>query len=230
MGKYIRSLTVYFDTELQQKDIPLFRGAVLNCLGEKASFLYHNHIGDHSFRYSYPLIQYKRINGKAAIVCVEEGVDLIGQFLMQDYNPLIINGVEKVFNTQRIQPARILVQTWEKSFSYHLSQWLPLNSKNYHVYQSLDGIVEKVSLLENILKGNLLSMLKGWGIHQEQPILVKIVEHSTPYLLYYKGIKLMAFNVDFSCNLSIPNNIGIGKNASIGFGVVHQKHNTIKEQ
>ena len=32
----------------------------------------------------------------------------------------------------------------------------------------------------------------------------------------------MAFNADFKCNLSIPNNIGIGKNASIGCGIVHQ--------
>jgi hypothetical protein len=32
----------------------------------------------------------------------------------------------------------------------------------------------------------------------------------------------MAFNVDFKTNLSIPNNLGIGKNASIGFGIVTQ--------
>ena len=32
----------------------------------------------------------------------------------------------------------------------------------------------------------------------------------------------MAFNADFKCNLSIPNNIGIGKNASIGCGIIHQ--------
>ena len=35
----------------------------------------------------------------------------------------------------------------------------------------------------------------------------------------------MAFNADFSSNLSIPNNLGIGKNASIGYGVVHQIKN-----
>jgi hypothetical protein len=33
---------------------------------------------------------------------------------------------------------------------------------------------------------------------------------------------MMAFNADFISNLSIPNNLGIGKNASIGCGVVHQ--------
>ena len=32
---------------------------------------------------------------------------------------------------------------------------------------------------------------------------------------------MLAFNADFKCNLTIPNNLGIGKNASIGYGVVH---------
>ena len=74
--------------------------------------------------------------------------------------------------------------------------------------------------LENILKGNLLSMLKGLDIHLEQELVLRITELSEPFLLNNKGVKLMAFNADFKCNLSIPNNIGIGKNASIGFGTV----------
>lgn len=32
----------------------------------------------------------------------------------------------------------------------------------------------------------------------------------------------MAIDVDFKCNLSIPNYVGIGKNASMGYGVIHQ--------
>jgi hypothetical protein len=107
-------------------------------------------------------------------------------------------------------------------FSYHISRWLPLNSKNYQSYKAIEGVVEKVTFLENILKANLLSMLKGLDIHLEKELILKITEIGEPYLLYNKGVKLMAFNADFKCNLSIPNNIGIGKNASIGCGVVHQ--------
>lgn len=124
-------------------------------------------------------------------------------------------------NTGRIQPARILVQTWEEMFSYHISRWLPLNSKNYQLYKDIEGVVEKVSFLENILKANLLSMLKGLNIHLEKELILQITELSDSYLLHNKGVKMMAFNADFKCNLSIPNNIGIGKNASIGYGTVH---------
>lgn len=223
MAKYIRTLTIQTDAEIQQKEVPLFRGAVLNSLGERANILFHNHTQDNKFRYSYPLIQYKRLSGNAAVVCIEEAVDLIGQFLTETNNTLKIGERELEWHTSKIQPTRLLVQTWEESFHYHLSKWLPLNSKNYQIYKNIEGIVERIAFLENILKGNLLSMLKGLNIHLEQELLIKITEISDPYLLYYKGIKLMAFNVDFNSNLTIPDNIGIGKNASIGFGIIHHQ-------
>ena len=220
--KYIRTLTVITDAEIRQKEVPLFRGAVIHSLGEHPNVYFHNHLDDDKFRYSYPLIQYKRLEGKAAIVCVEDGVDIIGQFLTEADGRLTIGERQIICNTGKIQPARILVQTWEEMFSYHISRWLPLNSKNYHLYKEIEGVVEKASFLENILKANLLSMLKGLDIHLEKELILKITEISDSYLIYNKGVKMMAFNADFKCNLSIPNNIGIGKNASIGCGIVHQ--------
>ena len=207
--------------EIRQKEVPLFRGAVLKSMGDQADLLYHNHVGNDKLRYSYPLIQYKRIGGKAAIVCIEDGVDLIGQFLTRTEGSMTIGTREVTFSTSRIQPARLLIQTWENAFDYHVTRWLPLNAKNYQFYQATETVIERVMLLENILKANLLSMLKGLGIHLEQELLVKIAQLSDPYVLDNKGIGMTAFNVDFCSNLSIPNNVGIGKNASIGYGIVH---------
>ena len=222
MPKHIRTLTVFYDTDISYKEIPLFRGAVLKCLGDKANVLYHNHTGDDTFRYSYPLIQYKRLNGKAAITCVEKGVDIIGQFLSESPDTIMVGEKELKCEVARVLPARILVQTWDAPFNYHMNRWLPLNSKNYSLYTSLEDENEKIMMLENILKGNLLSLLKGLGIHLENELLVRITQLSDSYIIYNKGIGLMAFNVDFISNLSIPNNLGIGKNASIGCGIVHQ--------
>lgn len=220
--KYIRALTIITDAEIHQNEVPLFRGAVINSLGEHPNLYFHNHLDDDKFRYAYPLIQYKRLGGKAAIVCVEEGVDIIGQFLTEVNGTLNIGERQITCHTDKIQPARILVQTWEEMFNYHISRWLPLNSKNYQLYQNIEGVVERVTFLENILKANLLSMLKGLDIHLEKELKLKITDISDPYLLHNKGVKMMAFNADFKCNLSIPNNLGVGKNASIGCGIVHQ--------
>lgn len=220
--RYVRTLTVLTDAEIHQNEVPLFRGAVIKSLGEHPNLYFHNHLEGDKFRYAYPLIQYKRLGGKAAIVCVEEGVDIIGQFLTEVNGTLNIGDRQVTCHTDKIQPARILLQTWEEMFCYHISRWLPLNSKNYQLYQNIEGVVERVSFLENILKANLLSMLKGLDIHLDKELILKMTEISDSYLIYNKGVRMMAFNADFKCNLSIPNNLGIGKNASIGCGIVHQ--------
>ncbi len=222
MNKFLRTLTVVTEADIKQREVPLFRGAVINSLGESVNLLFHNHIGDTKFRYSYPLIQYKRLGGKASIVCIEEGVDIIGQFLLSCGGKLKIGEREITCDTKRIQPVRLLVQIWEQPFNYHISRWLPFNSKNYQLYQKIEGVVEKVSFLENIMKGNLLSMLKGLDIHLEKELHVKLTQISEPYIIINKGVKLMAFNAEFNSNLSIPNNLGIGKNASLGYGTIYQ--------
>ncbi len=222
MTKFLRILTVITEADIKQNEIPLFRGAIIKSLGEDVNLLFHNHIGDNQYRYSYPLIQYKRLGGKAAIVCIEKGVDIIGQFLLSSDGKLRLGDREITCDTKRIQPARLLVQTWEQTFNYHISRWLPLNSKNYQLYQNIEGVIEKVSFLENIMTANLLSMLKGLNIHLEKELQVKLTQLSEPYLIRNKGVKMMSFNADFTSNLSIPNNLGIGKNASIGYGTIHQ--------
>lgn len=223
MIKYIRTLTVFYDTDISSKEIPLFRGAVLKCFGGKANVLYHNHTGEDTFRYSYPLIQYKRLKGKAAITCVGEGVDIVGQLMSEMPENIMVGEKEVKCEIARVLPAKILVQTWNRPFNYHLNRWLPLNTRNYFKYKSTEDENERRDLLENILKGNLLSMLKGLGIHLEDELLVRITQISDPYIIYNKGIGLMAFNADFTSNLSIPHYLGVGKNASIGCGIVHQE-------
>lgn len=223
MGKYINILTLHFDTDISNHEIVLFRGAVLRMIGEGGDVLFHNHNEDNTYRYSYPMIQYKRLGKKASIVCVGDGTDKIGRMFTEDSPILKLGEREVTLKIEKVVPARMLVQIWNEMFEYKLVRWLPLNPKNYMQYREAEGIVEKTTILERILKGNMLSMLKGLGIFIDKTIDLSITKLSEPYIQYNKGIALMAFDVDFKCNLSIPNNIGIGKNASIGFGVIREK-------
>ena len=216
----INVLTIQFANEISQQEIPLFRGAVIHSL-ENKSVLFHNHEGD-KFRYSYPLIQYKRIRGKAAIVCLKQGTEDIGELFSAKLKPFSLGTRDITPTIDKILPRRIRIQIWKDLFSYRINRWIPLNSKNYKEYSQLSDDSEKAQFLSKILTGNILSMAKGLGIIFEKEVIVKITKLSNPYILYNKGVGMTAFNADFMCNLTIPNNIGIGKNASIGFGVVHQ--------
>ena len=74
----LKTLTIKFDTQLVENEIQRFRGAIIKLLPQK-EVLFHNHIND-GYRYAYPLIQYKRLNNKAALFCIGEGVENIGVF------------------------------------------------------------------------------------------------------------------------------------------------------
>ncbi len=220
MAKYIRTLTVFYDTEIGYKEIPLFRGAVLKSLGDNANVLYHNHTGNDTFRYSYPLIQYKRLNGKAAITCVEEGIELVGQLLFELPISILIGTREQKFCVEKILTKEVSFSMQDECISYRLHRWLPLNSKNYSLYQNTECLVERIKILERVLIGNILSFLKGVGIHLEEQVELHIINITDQRSATYKNVKLMAFDIEFKANLCLPQYIGIGKNASVGCGVL----------
>lgn len=218
-GKRIRVLTIRYTNDIKQFEVPAFRGAVNAAMGGEANILFHNHT-ENNYRYSYPLIQYKRLGGKAAIICVSEGTNVIGQFLATDSHELSLGDRNITLEIDSISPRQLMVQTWQSSFTYSLRRWIPLNAENYQKYIQSDSIIERANLLENILIGNLLSLAKGLQINVDEQIKVNIKKISEPYTVKNKGVKLMAFDLEFVCNMSIPNYLGIGKNTSIGFGIV----------
>lgn len=214
----VNVLTIIFDNELRAHEVPLFRGAVINALNEK-NILFHNHEGD-TFRYNYPLIQYKTLRGKAAMVCVGEGTQAVGEFFASGNFNVMIGERNEQLQLERTEPRRCNIQVWEQMFRYRLRRWLPLNGENYKKYVACESLAERCQLLESILCGNILSMGKGLGVDFEKQVKCSITELQDPYQVTIKGVKMMCFNIDFACNVSLPANVGLGKHASLNCGTV----------
>ena len=79
-------------------------------------------------------------------------------------------------------------------------------------------------MLEQILKGNILSFAKGVGWNIENPIKLDILEVLDEKTTLFKKIKVIQFDIIFSCNVDLPNYIGLGKASSLGMGMVIQKN------
>ena len=219
----LQTLVIQFSNDIFQWEVPLFRGSVIDAM-ENTNILFHNHLDDDTFRYRYPLIQYKRIGGKAAIVCVGEGTEVIGEFFNNANFNMQIGERTLSMEVERMDAKRTLVQVWDTEFRYTLRKWLPLSSDNYRTYQSLEGIVEQCAFLQNILIGNILSFCKGVGITIEQEIKCVITQIMETRTYTYKGVKMQGFDVEFKSNISLPDYIGLGKGVSLGFGMVVRKH------
>ena len=213
-------LAIRFRNELASYEVPAFRGAVIHKVPASLT-LFHNHIKD-KFRYRYPLIQYKRINGKAAIVCVGEGTEDIGNFFANQNLDMEISGRKERFEIDSITANRWLLQLWESDFPYTLRKWLPFNTSNYAAYRQLEGITERAELIEHILTGNMLSMCTGLNTHLESHISCKLLQIKEQKVYDFKGIKMLGLGISFKTNLFMPDYIGLGKGASLGFGMIEQ--------
>ncbi len=222
----LRILQIIFDTEIAAYEIPAFRGAVIKKVGQENSVLFHNHIDDTQYRYSYPLIQYKRIKRHPAIICIDQGVDEIHRFFEQSTWDLKIG--DKIHNIKihRLQVNQFAMNVWENKFHYRLYNWLALNQENYSIYRKTEGVANKIKFLEKKLTANILSFAKGIGWTIDKEIKLTIDTPPEVHTVTDKQNKQLAFNTEFSTNVFLPNYIGLGRRVSIGFGTLRNIEKT----
>lgn len=199
----IKTLLVRFRNTISHQELECFRGAVISAM-KNANVLFHNHEEGGRLRYAYPLIQYKRTQQKAAILCLGEGTEAIGEFFAACKFDVRLGERATVLEVESVKANQSLVQVWDSLFTYRIRRWLPLNKENYETYSGLSGIVERCSFLERMLVGNILSFATGIELHFAQRVECRITELSEPYTVWYKGTKLMAFDAEFKTNVSLP--------------------------
>lgn len=155
-----------------------------------------------------------------AIICLEEGTDDIQQLFGQRSWDIMLGDRPLTLTVKDLRLHQYTLQAWEHTFRFQLRDWLALNETNYARYQTTPDEIDRIELLERILRGNILSMAKGleWFIDRE--VRVRIVRCSALRWLRYKGQLMASFDLDFSTNVFLPDWIGLGKGVSVGFGVV----------
>lgn len=204
-------LTLKRKEKYTMRDLEKFRGF----LGEKyrENTFFHNHLGDEQYVQSYPLLQYKLIKNKLAILTIKEAVDINKQ-LFEELEYINING-DMIFDIDKeIKISNETVEyLGEEMYEYKFTTpYLPLNDKNYKRY------LKGEYTLEQAIINNILEVLKGLGIRldKNQRIVVKSnLEASTRML---KDIKMVSFTGTFLVNIKFPDYFSIGKRKSLGYG------------
>ena len=98
-------------------------------------------------------MQYKRIKGQAALMGINQGADMVEKLFEENKTGSCYLG-NREFNLQiqMIQKERITISNTQVPQTYWIKHWLPLNSKNYREYLRSEGLIERVNMLEKILK------------------------------------------------------------------------------
>lgn len=216
-----RVTTIRFEGELQEREIPSFRGAVMALSGNDP--LYHNHADGEGFQFRYPLIQYKVLDGMPAVVGLDDGAfSLESLFVMGEEFDLRIGHAMRHLTVKDKQPGYFLAdESCQGQFRYQLNGWMPFNRENYKVWQDIAGLAKRISLLDSILLGNILSLYKALGVfftREIQAVLLDLEQRTVTY----KGVKMVSFDAQIETDVALPVHLGIGKGVSHGFGVVEE--------
>lgn len=222
--KRIRTLFVSFANDIGALPVTAFRGAVIEKVG-RDNLLFHHHLSDDTFLYKYPLIQYKKIGRQPGIFCIDAGVDEIHKLFGHRSWTILLQGQPMDLKVDRLDMKTTNLNVWEKRFRYSLWNWQALNEDNWKKYTALESMVDKVAMLEKILTANILSFAKGIDWHITAPVQVTIQDVKQERDARMKDIKVRTFEVDFYCNVFLPDYLGLGKGVSKGFGTVRQIKN-----
>lgn len=215
----IKTMSVMFKNKLSFHEVPLLRGALLN-MAHGDNILFHDHIGD-KFRYSYPLVQYRTVDGQAAVLCLNDGIEVMKRLLstVRDGNICIGKREEPLLVDSQVFRSDELAIS-DKENEYSIYRYLPLNQENYSKYRRMEGVVERYQLIEKCLLGNILSFAKSMGVFFEDKINLKLLEVFGINEFRYKKINMLGFDLKFKTNVTLPRHIALGKGVSIGFGII----------
>lgn len=221
--KTIRTVMVLFDLPIMNEELSQFRGAVIETT-RRNNDLYHNH-SDEGVIYRYPAIQYKKISGKAALVCYEKGTEAIHDFFSNTDWKLRIGQRQEEVRVLEVKARQFNVGVWENWFDYHLLNWMPLNQDNYKRYHQAESYAEKMAILESVLMGNLLTFCEGMEFRPNKEVKAAITHVKRDKIASYRGQIMQTFDLTFRSNLSVPDYAALGKGASVGFGLVRHIKN-----
>ena len=199
-----------FDSDKNVTPVQL-RGFLAHLFTNISEFHHHSNNS-----YHYPLIQYKRIDKKLAVIGIGEFADVV--FEKMSNLDHITTQDQKILLTN-IELQNTIYYPKEVTSKYMFaSPWIALNKENYTRYSLLVRKDQK-QFLEKILVGNILSMLKGMKIFTEQKVTVKINSYKSITTTAHKN-KFAGFFCEWDSSLTLPEYCGLGKSTSKGFGVV----------
>jgi hypothetical protein len=214
-----RYLHIIFSEPIQSYDIPKFRSAVIE-KSKRESDLFHNHLDDQQYIYRYPLIQYKVTDKKASLVCLNEATEDIHYLLRQKTFDFRIGSENIRYEIEDVRLKYERIQTWDHDFIYNIHNWMALNQENFMTYQKMDSLPERLIFLQELLEKHIRIFMEAMNAAEPVPLKVKIKEVKSEKYIEYKNIFHLTFCLNFSCNLSIPNHVGLGKGVSVGFGII----------
>lgn len=204
--------------QLQERDGHKLRGYFAGLFGGESD-LFHNHTNDGRFRYRYPRIQYKVVNGQPMLLGIAEGASLLSERFLR-IKTLQIDDQHYTLEEKNLDSSAFETGVRSEWFYYQfISPWLGLNQQNYRRFKKLDQAAAQQDLESRILPGQILRFFTGVGHFEPERVKTNILAIHT-VTVQLKNQPMLGFRGRFRSNALLPDYIGLGKSVSRGFGTI----------
>lgn len=224
----LRVLSVSFDTEIQPWELPQFRGAVARKVGYEHEWFHNHNAETGGLHQRYPLIQYKletrQGHMRPMLLCLDQGVEEAHHFFSQPDWSLRIGDTQHAMRIARLDVRQYPLRILADDQHYRLHKWLAFNPDNYEHWRSLKGLSDQYAFLERLLATHIIAFADGVGWQIEERFRARITQLHKQEWLLHKGVRKLAFTLDFSAPLVVPEFLGLGKGISMGMGVARRQH------
>jgi hypothetical protein len=184
------------------------------------SELLHNHFEDGRSQYRYSMVQYKVLNRVPTLVGMGEAAGLLVELFLK-MRTLDIDNHTYPIQSKHISHRQAIMGMSDDLHTYRFDTlWLGLNQKNYLIYRQATEEEQQV-LLKRTLTANILTLFEAAGliVPPEQRVMVKL-KVTEPIITQLKNNKLLGFGGTFTSNVLLPEQLGLGKSVSRGFGSI----------
>lgn len=193
------------------------RGFFGNLFRSKSPLL-HNHLESGETLYRYPMVQYKVLQNTPVLIGLNDGAELLTELFMQ-IRHIDIEGTSYPILQKNISSKQLTIGLSDDLHAYHFETlWMALNQRNHADYLREDE-AQKAQHLKALLIGNILSFCRGINYQVPGTVMANL-KVAGQKETQFRGIKMLAFEGSFVTNMLLPSEIGIGKQASRGFGTI----------
>ena len=154
-----------------------------------------------------------------------EGAELLVSLFLK-IKELEIDGQHYPVLSKHIAHQKVHIGLSEDLHTYRYETlWLGLNQKNFKAYNIAEGN-DKVSILKNTAIANILTFVEAFGLkfdrnQPDQRVMLKLVP-TEPVITKFKNVEFLGFGGQFTTNVLLPNDVGLGKQAARGFGTIRK--------
>lgn len=209
-----------FDTPLKAAEIPRLRRIINTYIGGEND-LFHNHVSREKYHYRYPVVQYKSVEGKAALLGLgEDGCAAIAQLLQNERFLTIFRQGGMNAHLLAEQSTETLDLLDRPAYEYRIEDYIALNDRNLADWRQNPGLVFRAQLLERCLVGHCLKFASAisWQL-PPRSLELNLLDYRATNVRSF-DTNFLAFRIDFLSNIRLPEWIGLGKAVSHGFGSV----------